>query len=80
MVALTSTLSFRVPTETKKNLEKLAEISNRRKSDIMLEWIDEKLALEIWQIEETKKAILLADAGDFATPEEMLKMRDKWQV
>ena len=45
----------------------LTETLAFRKSNIMLAWITEKLELESWQIEETKKAISLTDAGEIAT-------------
>lgn len=80
MTALTETLAFRVPIGIKEKIEKLAIVSHRRKSDIMLGWINEKLELESWQIEETKKAIALADAGEIATPDEVLQVRNKWRV
>lgn len=80
MAALTETLAFRVLIGIKEKIEQLAAVSRRRKSDIMLDWINEKLELESWQIEETKKAIALADAGEFATPDEILQVRNKWLV
>ena len=80
MTAITQTLAFRVPTGIKEKLERLAEVSHRKKSDILLGWINEKLELESWQIEETKKAIALADAGELATPEEVLRVKNKWKV
>jgi|GEM_PF-3780705 len=80
MTTLTNTLAFRVPIETKKKIEKLAKISHRKKSEILLSWIDEKLELESWQIEETYKAIALADAGEMATDEEKKLTKAKWKV
>jgi predicted transcriptional regulator len=38
----------------------------------------EYLAREAWQIEEIQKALKEADAGDFATPEEVNAIADKW--
>lgn len=74
----TSTLAFRVPSEIKDQLNELAKTSHRKKSDILLEWINEKLDLERWQIAETLKSIKEADAEDFATEEETLSLRRKW--
>jgi predicted transcriptional regulator len=36
------------------------------------------VALNEWQIEEIKKAIQQADAGDFATDEEVEEIFKKW--
>ncbi|MGZ7459646.1 CopG family ribbon-helix-helix protein [Pseudomonas sp. Ma2-10] len=38
----------------------------------------EYLAREAWQIEDIQKALKDADAGDFATPEEVKAISDKW--
>ena len=80
MTALTQTLALRVPIGIKEKIEKLSLTSKRKKSDILLGWINEKLELESWQIEETNKAIKLADAGEMATTEEILLVKNKWKV
>ena len=56
----------------------MAETSHRRKSEILLGWINEKLDLERWQIEEIQQGIAEADAGLFASEEERLALRKKW--
>lgn len=76
----TETLAFRVPFELKEKIERLALATHRKKSDILLAWIQEKVDIESWQIEETIKAIDLADAGKIATPDEALKVHSKWKV
>ena len=76
----TSTLAFRVPSELKLEIEQLAISSHRKKSDILLNWINEKLDLERWQIVETKKAMAEADAGDFASQEEVERKKKKWTI
>ena len=80
MTALTSTLAFRVPNIIKEQIEQLAIASHRKKSDILLGWINEKLELENWQISETHKAIALADAGEFATDAEVERLYTKWSI
>ena len=72
------TLAFRVPTEIKNEIERLAISSHRKKSEILLSWINEKLDLERWQISETKKAIVEAEAGDFASDEQIAGFYKKW--
>ena len=54
--------------------------THRKKSDILLDCLQEKVDFESWQIEETIKAINLADAGEIATPEEILRAHSKWKV
>ena len=36
------------------------------------------MTLSDWQIEETRKAVAAADAGDFATPYEVARVVKKW--
>ena len=40
--------------------------------------IREPLDLNDWQVEEIRKGIAEADAGDFATPEEVARVVNKW--
>lgn len=76
---MSTTLSFRIPEETKEQIESLAKLSNRRKSDMLLGWINEKLEVERWQIEEINKGIAEADAGLFTSEEERQALRNKWR-
>ena len=75
---MSATLSIRIPEETKKQIEKLSEISHRKKSAILVGWINEKLELEKWQIEKTYKAIEEADKGNFASDGEVTEFFKKW--
>mgnify|MGYP006888932892 FL=1 len=45
---------------------------------MLIGWINEKLDLERWQIEEINKGIAEADAGIFATEEDRQALRKKW--
>lgn len=77
-VVMSTTLSLRLPEEVKEQIDALAKISQRRKSDMLLGWINEKLELERWQIEEINQGIAEADAGLFATEEDRQALRKKW--
>jgi predicted DNA-binding protein len=46
MAILTETLAFRIPVGIKDKINNLALTSHRKKSDILLAWITEKLELE----------------------------------
>ncbi len=80
MTIATSTLALRVPSAVKEQIEQLAIVSHRKKSEILLGWINEKLELESWQIAETHKAIALADAGEFVTDEDVEGFYQKWSI
>lgn len=78
MRTMSATLSIRLPDEVKEQIDTLAKISHRRKSDMLLGWINEKLDLERWQLEEINKGIEGADAGLFASEEDRQALRQKW--
>jgi predicted transcriptional regulator len=67
----TAILTLRVPVEVKQQLDKLADATHRSKSWLAGEAIQRYLDLEAWQIGEIEQALVEADAGDFATDEEL---------
>lgn len=71
-------LTLRVDSRLKKKLDKLAKTTQRSRSFLAAEAIREYIALNEWQIEEIQEAIQQADAGDFATDEEVEAMFKKW--
>lgn len=73
-------LALRMPTETRKKLNLLAEATGRTLSFLALEAISSYVEMQSWQVEETKKALNEADEGDFATPAQMKKFLAKWKV
>jgi RHH-type transcriptional regulator, rel operon repressor / antitoxin RelB len=74
----TSTITARIPTRAKERLEALAQATGRRKGFLIAQAVEAYLETQAWQIEETLKAIKEADAGDFATDEELEAFRAKW--
>jgi predicted transcriptional regulator len=67
----TTTLTLRVPSEMKEQLDKLADATHRSKSYLAGEAIRRYLDLESWQIGEIQQALQEADANDFASDEEV---------
>jgi predicted transcriptional regulator len=59
-------------------LDELAKADDRDRSYLIKVAIDQYLACHRWRIEETKKAIAEADAGDFASDEEVERLFAKW--
>jgi predicted transcriptional regulator len=74
----TNILTLRIDSGLKKKLDKLAKSTQRSRSFLAAEAIRDYVALNEWQIEEIKKAIQQADAGDFATDEEVEALFRKW--
>ncbi len=75
-----TTLTIRLPDDTKQSLERLAGATGRTKSYLALEAIRRYLDEEAWQIAEIQQAVAEADARDFATPAEVKKVLKKWGV
>lgn len=67
----TATLTLRIPLEIKDQLDRLADATHRTKSYLAGEAIRQYLDLEAWQIGEIQQALKEADAGDFASDEEV---------
>jgi len=78
-MASSSILTLRLDSKLKKKLDKLAKTTQRSRSFLAAEAIREFVSLNEWQIEEIKKGIREADAGNFATEEEVTAMRKKWK-
>ena len=75
-----TTLSIRLPDDTKRQLEELAEATGRSKSFLAVDAIRRYLEQEAWQIAEIRQALNEADAEDFATSSEVKKVLRKWGV
>ena len=73
-----SMMSLRVPDELAETLASLAKATGRSKSFLAIDALREYLSREAWQIAEIQKAVAEADAGDFATDEEVDAVLRKW--
>ena len=73
-----ASMSMRLPDELFNQLGDIAEATGRTKTFLAVQAIRNLVEQEAWQIAEIKKAIAEADAGDFATDEEMRELDAKW--
>jgi predicted transcriptional regulator len=73
-----SVITLRLDSKLKKKLDKLAEATQRSRSFVAAEAIRSFVQLNEWQIEEIKKGLAEADAGDFASDEEVERVMNKW--
>ncbi len=73
-----TSMSMRLPNELATQLGALAEATGRTKSFLAIQAIQDFVEREAWQIAEIKQGLLEADAGDFATDEEMAALDAKW--
>jgi len=73
-------MSLRIPDEIADTLANLAKATGRSKSYLAVDALREYLAREAWQTEEIQKALKEADAGDFASAEEVSAIAEKWNA
>jgi len=70
---MSTTLTIRLESDLKDRLDDLANATNRSKSFLAAEAIQEFVDLNEWQLQEIKTALAEADAGDFASERELGK-------
>jgi len=72
-------VSVRLEADTLSRVERIAGLMDRDRSAIISEAVDAYLGFYQWQIDEIEQAVKEADAGDFASPEEMAAVNDKYK-
>ena len=77
---MTTTMTVRLGGDLKERLEKLAEATQRSKSFLAAEAIQEFVDLNEWQVEELNLAIKESDAEEFASDQEVNQLFDRWGV
>jgi len=77
-MSATATITARIPAQDKERLEALAQATGRKKGFLVAEALQAYLETQAWQVEEIKRAIEEANAGDFATDEELRSFRARW--
>ena len=68
-----TTISIRVPSEMRKQLEHLAEATGRSKSFLTSQALEDYLKRESWQVAAIQKGLAAAERGEFAGEEEVAK-------
>ena len=77
---MSNTVTIRLDEAIKDKLEKLADATHRSRSFLAAEAIRDYIETNEWQINEIHAAIKEADAGDFATEDEVNAVLDKWKA
>ncbi len=75
-----TTMTIRLEPELKSRLDKLSAATHRSKSFLAAEAVREFIELNEWQIDEINTAVKEADAGDFASEQEVRAVFNKWGV
>ena len=71
-------MSMRLPDELSDQLDALAAATGRSKSFLAGQAIRDFIERESWQIAEISQAMQEADAGDFASDDELNAVSAKW--
>ena len=77
---MSTTMTLRLEDDVKARLDKLAGATRRSKSFLAAEAIREFVENNEWQIREVKAAIKEANAGDFASDEEVAALARRWKL
>ena len=77
---MSDVMTIRVDGQTRQRLEQLSKATARTKSFLAAEAIRFYLDLNEWQIKEIEAGLLEADAGDFASEEEVEAIFSKWRT
>jgi len=77
---MSTTMTIRLDEEVRDRLDRLADSTQRSRSYLAAEAIRQYVADNEWQVAETRQALREADAGDFASDEEVAALAGKWKV
>jgi len=77
---MSTTMTIRLEPELKLRLDQLAEATHRSKSFLAAEALRDYVELNEWQIKEIQSALVEADAGDFASEQDIKETMGKWGV
>jgi RHH-type transcriptional regulator, rel operon repressor / antitoxin RelB len=77
---MSDVMTIRVNGEIRQRLEKLSKATARTKSFLAAEAIRFYLDVNEWQIKEIEAGLHEADAGDFASEEEVEAIFSKWRT
>jgi predicted transcriptional regulator len=73
-----SVLTLRLDAKLKNQLDRLSKSMNRSRSFVAAQAIQEFVTVNEWQINEIRKGIAEADAGDFASEKEVQQVLKRW--
>jgi predicted transcriptional regulator len=75
-----TTVTTRLDDETQQKLEVLAKATDRSRSWLVADAVRRYVEEESWQVAAIKEGVRQADAGDFASEEEVRQAFGKWGV
>lgn len=74
----TTRMTVELPLDLKERLEELARATDQPEARLATEAISSYVELQEWQIQQVREGLREADAGDFASDEEVAAVFAKW--
>ena len=74
----TTTMTIRLDGKLKEQLDQLATSTHRSKSNLAAEALRDYIELNAWQIQQVEEAIKEADSGDFASDQDVERVKKAW--
>jgi RHH-type rel operon transcriptional repressor/antitoxin RelB len=79
MAADTVVLTVCIPVALQQQLDTVAQAMERSRAWVITQALEHFVAVQAWQVEAIHKALAEADAGDFATVEEIAALNTTYQ-
>ena len=76
---MSTTMTVRLEDDVRDRLDQLAQATQRSKSYLAAEAIRDFVETNEWQIREIQAALKEADAGDFASDDDLAALGNKWR-
>jgi RHH-type transcriptional regulator, rel operon repressor / antitoxin RelB len=77
---VTKSVTFRIDEDKLEFLDQLAKSQDRDRSHLINQAVENYLEVKRWHIEQIEKAVAEADAGNFASPEEVRAAFDSFKT
>ena len=79
MAADTVVLTVHIPAALQQQLDTVAEAMEGSRAWVITQALEHFVEVQAWQVEEIHKALAEAEAGDFATAEEIAALNTQYQ-
>ena len=79
MAADTVAVTVRIPVALQQQLDTVAQALEWSHAWVITQALKHFVAVQAWQVEEIRKAVAEADAGDFVTAEEIAALNNKYK-
>jgi predicted transcriptional regulator len=79
MATDTVAVTVSIPVALQQQLDTVAQAMKRSRAWVITQALEHFVTIQAWQVEEIHKALAEADAGDFATAEEIEVLNNKYK-